>query len=109
MTGARISRAFVVDNTPPEIESLSVGVAGRTAAISLVVRDEYTAIGAVHYTVNGNEKWTAAMPDDCVYDTTRETVAIRVPDLKPGEHVIALRIADDVGNTVYRTIDLTVE
>lgn len=109
MTGSRISDVFVVDNTPPEIEQLRLQVRKKTATIVLKVNDEYTAIGGVHYTVDSNEKWTAAQPDDSVFDTTRETVTIRIDDLEPGEHVTAVKIADDLENTVYRTLDLTVK
>ncbi len=109
MTGSRISDVFVVDNTPPRIERLRVQTNKRSAVITLKVRDEYTAIGGVHYTVNSNEKWIAALPDDSVYDTTAETVTIRIDDLEPGEHVVALKIADDLENTVYKTLDVTIK
>jgi len=47
-------------------------------------------------------------PDDLVFDTTRETFVIELKGLEPGEHVLAIRMADDVGNTGYRTVDITI-
>lgn len=109
MTGSRISDPFVVDNTPPEVEYLRPRVEKRTATIDLKVRDEYTAIGSVHYTLDSNDNWIAALPDDSVFDTTTETITIRIDDLEPGPHVLALKIADDLENTVYKTLDLTIK
>jgi len=109
MTGSRISDVFVVDNTPPQIEQLRPQIRKRAATVLLKVRDEYTAIGGVHFTVDSNEKWITALPDDSVYDTTTETFTITIDDLAPGEHVLALKIADDLENTVYKTLDLTIK
>ncbi len=49
------------------------------------------------------------MPDDGVYDTTEEHFTIVIEDIKAGEHVIALKFADDVANTAYKTFDLDME
>ncbi|HIJ67587.1 MAG TPA: hypothetical protein HPP87_08180 [Planctomycetes bacterium] len=45
----------------------------------------------------------AALPDDMVYDTTTEFFTIQIADLESGEHVIAVKIADDLENTMYKT------
>jgi hypothetical protein len=49
------------------------------------------------------------VPDDLVYDTTSENFTILTEKLTLGQHVIALRLADDVGNTTYKTFDITIE
>ena len=109
MTGSRISDTMVVDNTAPKIARTSVRVKGRAATIELVVKDEYTAIGRVSYTVDSNEDWVVTLPEDSVYDTTNEDFTIQIKDLDSGEHVVAVRIADDLGNTIYKTFDIKIK
>jgi hypothetical protein len=72
------------------------------------VFDELSVIGQVSYTIDSNEKWIGAIPDDLVYDTTQEDFTIVAKDLEPGEHVLSVKITDDVNNTTYKTFDVTV-
>jgi hypothetical protein len=103
LAGSRISDPFVVDNTAPVIESSNLKTDGSVVTMSLKIKDEFTAIGKVSYTVDSNADWIAALPDDMVYDTTTEFFTIVIEDLAPGEHVIAAKIADDIENTMYKT------
>ncbi len=103
LAGSRISDPFVVDNTAPEIESSDLRTEGSEVTMSLEIKDEFTAIGKVSYTVDSNADWIATLPDDMVYDTTNEFFTIVIEDLEAGEHVVALKIADDIENTMYKT------
>jgi hypothetical protein len=103
LAGSRISDPFVVDNTAPVITDSKLKTENSKLKLSLEIKDEFTAIGKVSYTVDSNEDWVAALPDDMVYDTTTEFFMIEIEDLDPGEHVIALKIADDLENTMYKT------
>ncbi len=49
------------------------------------------------------------MPDDLVYDTTEEDFSIVIEQLEAGEHVIAVRVSDDLGNTTYKTFEVNVD
>ena len=49
------------------------------------------------------------LPDDMVYDTTVEDFTILIKDLEAGEHVIALQISDDIGNTMYKTFEVDIK
>jgi outer membrane protein assembly factor BamB len=109
LTGSRISDPFVVDNTAPAIESSNLEIRNTKLIMNLELKDEYSAIGKVSYTVDSNEDWVATLPDDMVYDTTSEFFTIEIEDLDPGEHVIALKIADDLENTMYKTFDIEIE
>ena len=42
--------------------------------------------------------WTPIFPDDRLFDTTRETINLSLPDLKPGSHLIMVRATDSAGN-----------
>ena len=76
--------------------------------MEIVVIDEFTVVSEFSYTVNSNDKWKAAIPEDLVYDTTREKFNIKLDGLEPGEHIVALRAKDSLGNTTYKTVELDV-
>jgi hypothetical protein len=109
LTGSRVSDAVVVDNTGPVIKSHTIAKSGRTVTLKMNVSDELSAIGKVEYTVDSDANWMGVVPDDLVYDTTSEDFTIVVDKLSAGQHVIALKLADDVGNTTYKTFDITIE
>jgi hypothetical protein len=104
--GSRISEPVVVDNTGPVIEGHSVRKDGMTVTLKLRISDELSAIGEAHYTVDSNAEWVGAMPDDLVYDTTGESFTVVIEDMGAGEHVVAVRVADAVGNATYKTFEV---
>lgn len=108
LTGTRISDPIVVDNTGPVIRKYSLERIGRTVTLKLDVTDELSVISMLEYTVNSHSEWKSMLPDDLIYDTTEESFTILLDDLDPGEHVIALRIKDAVGNTTYQTYEVNI-
>jgi len=108
LTASRISDPFVIDNTPPAIEGSQVTVKDRTATVTFKVKDDFTAIGKVSYTVDSNSDWIATLPEDIVYDTTEEYLKITLEEMHQGFHVLALRVSDDIGNTLYKTFDINI-
>jgi len=109
LTGTRISEPVVVDNTAPAITDYFIDSSGKTVTLKLKVSDELSVIGKLDYTVDSNAEWKTAVPDDLVYDTTDEEFTTVVEELSAGEHVIAVRLSDDVGNTLYRTFEVYVD
>ena len=107
LTGSRISDPIAVDNTGPVIRKYSIEKNGRMATLKLQITDELSVIRKLEYTVDSNAKWKGTLPDDFVFDTTEESFTLTTEKLEPGEHVIALKIADDVGNTTYKTFELS--
>ncbi len=108
LTGSRISSVFVIDNTAPKISRADMQVAGSDVTAELLVEDEFSVLGKVQYTVDSNEKWITALPDDLVYDTLAETFTIPIEDLESGDHIIAFSVADDLENTRYKTYEVTI-
>ena len=49
------------------------------------------------------------MPDDLVYDTTKEDFTIEIDDLDPGEHIITVQVSDDVDNVTYKSFVVSVK
>jgi len=108
LTGSRISDPVVIDNTGPVIRKYAVEKSGKAATLKLQVTDELSAIGKLEYTVDSNAEWKSALPDDLVFDTIEESFTILTEELEPGEHILAVKITDDVGNATYRTFELSV-
>jgi len=106
LTGSRISDPVVVDNTGPLIKKFTIDRKYKSITLRLEVSDQLSAIGKLDYTVDSNAEWTGAVPDDLVYDTTDEYFTVVIKDLEAGEHIIALRVSDDVGNTTYKTFEV---
>ncbi|UCD50331.1 MAG: hypothetical protein JSW27_22730 [Phycisphaerales bacterium] len=108
LTGSRISDPIVVDNTGPVIRKYAVEKNGKAATLKLQITDELSAIGKLEYTIDSNAQWRSTLPDDLVFDTTEESFTILTEELEPGEHILTVRIKDDVGNTTYKTFELSV-
>jgi hypothetical protein len=109
LTGSRVSDTVVVDNTAPAVTKHKLEKAGKTLTLKLRVSDELSAIGKVEYTIDSDANWMGVIPDDLVYDTTSEDFTIVADKLSAGQHVIALRMADAVGNTTYKTYEVNIE
>ncbi len=106
LTDSRISDPVIIDNTGPVIGENSITKTDSTITLKLLVHDELSIIGEVQYTVDSNAEWKGSIPDDLVYDTTDESFTIVVEDLKAGEHILTVKVKDDVDNTTYKTFDL---
>jgi outer membrane protein assembly factor BamB len=103
LTGSRISDPIVVDNTAPAIAKAEMTIEGTTVKLSLNIQDELSVVARVQYTIDSDTTMQSCLPTDGIYDTTQEEVVIVAPDLKPGQHVIGVSVADDMGNTAYKT------
>lgn len=107
LTGSRISDPVVVDNTGPSVLNSFVEIGDKAVTLRFVALDELSIIGDVDYTVNSNDEWIGTLPDDLVYDTTKESFAIVIDDLEEGKHIISLRVSDAVGNISYKTFEVS--
>ncbi len=108
LTGSRITEPVVVDNTGPVIRKYSIESGEKGVVLKIQTSDQLSAIGKVDYTVDSNTDWINAVPDDLVYDTTDEDFTIVIEQLSAGEHIIAVRVSDDIGNTTYKTFEVTI-
>ncbi len=106
LTGSRVSDAVVIDNTGPVIRGHFMESQHGLTTLGIMVTDELTAIGRLDYTVDGNTEWRHTVPDDLVYDTTSENFTLEVQDLKAGEHILTVRVRDDLHNTTYHSFEV---
>ena len=63
----------------------------------VTLEDDLTRLVKAAYALDGGE-WVAVFPDDGLFDAPGETITIRLPDLKPGTHVLMVRASDAAGN-----------
>lgn len=100
----RVSDPVVVDNTPPAFEDLEHRRDGDTLTLRGAVRDALLPIRAITATLDGEDRPQAVLPDDLIFDSTRETFSVTLTGLSPGPHVVTLRAADTRGNPVYHAV-----
>lgn len=116
MTGSRISDPIVVDNTGPiPVETKMTSMSRnnqRYMVFETEIMDQLSAIEKLEYTIDSNADWITTVPDDLVYDTTKEHFTIKIEtekDLSKGDHILTIRVSDAVGNTTYKTYDINVD
>ncbi len=105
-SAARVSRAVVVDNTPPKVAGLT---ARRTGKGKLTLRGAVTDAGSrivqIQYAVDSIEQWREVLPADGICDSQKETFSAAVEDLEPGAHHVAVKAVDEYGNTGHAAIE----
>ena len=104
-----VSNPVAVDNTAPEMISSNVTVENSSATILLTLKDQYSLIDTLRYTVDSKDKWTTTIPDDMLYDTKQESFTIVADELEPGPHIIAVEISDSLGNKTYESFAVELE
>ena len=52
------------------------------------------------------ELYEPILPEDLIFDSTRESFTVTISDLAPGPHVVTLRVADSRGNVGYQAVTL---
>jgi len=116
MTGSRISDPVVVDNTGPIAKETKITTMSRNNQRYMVfeteIMDQLSAIEKLEYTIDSNSDWIATVPNDLVYDTTKEQFTIKIEtekDLSKGDHILTIKVSDAVGNTTYKTYDINVD
>ena len=100
LTHEKISKPFVIDNTAPEISPLKLEK-GSDPRVRFTAEDAGTRVSSAFYALDA-QKWQLLYPDDGIADSPREHFTIRLPDLKPGEHILTVKVFDENNNVRYR-------
>lgn len=91
------SAPFWVDNTPPDVDVLKQKVTGAEAEIQFAAEDATSPLRSAEMSEDGKD-WHDVLSDDGIVDSRRETFTIKLTQLSPGEHILALRAADTSAN-----------
>jgi len=109
LSAARRSDPVLVDNAAPFLKGLQIVVQGRSAAVTGVAVDAHSPIHSVAYRLDEAEDESPLLPDDLIYDSTREVWSIKLSDLSPGPHLLSLRVTDLRGNRSFHARRFDVE
>jgi hypothetical protein len=102
MKHALESAPFVVDNTPPVFQSLTM--AGRVLRARVV--DGVGPIVRVEIAVDGRLEWRPLASANGIFDSADESVDADVSSIvPPGSHIVTARAFDAAGNSVTREIE----
>ncbi|MFW6060286.1 MAG: hypothetical protein ACODAQ_08890, partial [Phycisphaeraceae bacterium] len=109
-TSRRLSDPVLVDNTAPTLENLENQQVG-DGEIELAGEavDKLSPIASIAYAVDDAEEYAPILPDDLIFDSTRERWSVTLSDLSPGQHVVTLRVRDQRGNTTHKAMMIDVE
>ncbi|MDO8140791.1 MAG: hypothetical protein Q6358_04775 [Candidatus Brocadiales bacterium] len=98
LTAESIMQPVVIDNTRPVIKSMNTAMGTDCRyVISGTIKDEYSNIIKVQYTIDGQD-WTSAYPVDGVFDSQEEPFQITTKHLAPGDYTIVVNAFDSEGN-----------
>ena len=96
-SGELISNPFGIDNTPPVFTILSRKIQGSKGIFRFRVIDDSSSLRKAEYAMNGGD-WQVVFPHDGVLDSKLEEFEITTKSLDTGEHIVALRVFDAIGN-----------
>ena len=95
-TAVQVSDPFLVDNTPPVVQ-VTVKKSGREASLEVSATDTPGPIAKAEYSVDAT-RWVPIAPTDGVSDSRSETYSIPLAGLRPGEHMVIVKVTDLLGN-----------
>jgi hypothetical protein len=104
LSAQSVSAPFLIDNTPPEVEALQVTRQGNVLRATWKVHDALSVIQRTEYSLDGRD-WTLVDPTSKLSDSPSLEYDLTIPNISPGEHVLAVRVLDDYDNqTVSKAI-----
>jgi WD40 repeat protein len=93
-----VSESFSVDNSAPEIVSLSATrESDGRIAVRAAARDARSFLKRALSVVDA-EEWVAVGAADGIFDSRSEEFSFRTEKVEPGEHAVVLKVFDEQGN-----------
>ncbi len=93
----KISQAVPITHLPPTVTVNLVGVDGGKATVEATATDPLVRLVEASYTVDG-KRWTNLFPVDGLFDNKTEKFRFQTEVLRPGAHVVLVRVRDAAGN-----------
>lgn len=107
LTGERVSAPVPVAHTPPAVTVKVAGMEGDRALIEASATDPLVRLTEASFAVNG-KKWVNVFPTDGLFDSKAESFRFPTDALRPGTHVLMLRVRDAAGNVGAGDVVFTV-
>ncbi len=96
LSAERISNPVAVTHLPPSVTLKVVGVANGGTIIEATASDPYVRLTEASYAVDG-KRWINVFPTDGLFDSKTETFRFTTDALRPGTHVLVLRVRNAAG------------
>jgi hypothetical protein len=97
-----------VAHTLPAVTVKVGGMEGDRVLVQATAVDALVRITSASFAVNG-KKWVNVFPTDGLFDSQRETFQFKTDALKPGTHVLVLKVKDASGNIGSGDVVFTVQ
>jgi hypothetical protein len=107
LSGELTSDRFEIENTAPRIEDLRAESVAAGAKVAFDGVSSSIAIDHARYSVDAGD-WFVVFPVGLLSDAPRESYSFSVAGLAPGEHTIAVQIADRFDNVAVAKVNFTV-
>jgi hypothetical protein len=97
LTAERTSASFPVAHAAPSVTIRVTGFDGGKAVIEAVATDPLVRLTEASFAVSGKH-WANIFPADGLFDSKSETFRFKTEELRPGSHVLMLRVKNAAGN-----------
>jgi sugar lactone lactonase YvrE len=97
LTAERTSPPVPITQVPPTVALKVAAAEGDRVVIEATASDPYVRLTEASFAVNG-KRWLNVFPTDGLFDAKTETFRFRTDPLRPGTHVLVLRVRDAAGN-----------
>ena len=92
-----VSTSVLIDNTPPLVTFDAPRRSGSTADVNVSANDQTSPLRRCEYSLDAGY-WQPVEASDGITDTPQERFRIHLEKLRPGEHLLVVRVYDSVGN-----------
>ena len=96
LTAERVSVAVPVTHLPPTVALKLAGFENGQAIIEATATDPYVRLTEASFAVDG-KRWTNVFPTDGLFDSKSESFRFKTDALRPGTHVLVLRVRNAAG------------
>lgn len=105
-TGERASKSFEVDNTPPEVQSLTTTPESNGHRLSFVARDDNSPVRSAEYAINSGP-WNVIFPVDGIADSRQEQFDFQIEGYRDGGvYTLVVKLTDSLENTATARAEL---
>lgn len=92
-----VSPPFLIDNTPPTVRLRRQTRQASHAEVFFEAQDAASMLRRAEYSLDAGP-WSSVFPEDGIVDSKSESFRLVLENLKPGEHLVTLRVTDSAGN-----------
>ncbi len=96
-TSELISAPVLIDNTPPVVSLGQPKRTGNSLDVDIDARDKTSSLRLCEYSLDAGS-WQPIEASDGITDSPHELFHLHLEKLKPGEHLIVVRVYDSAGN-----------